>query len=237
MKELIQYAQEGVHSKVLNFMKESIKGKVLDIPAGQGALSSKLEEMGFKAFLGDIQRENLLYHNGRCVQMDLNYLLPFKNQIFDYVVCIEGIEHIENPHLLIHECARVLKKDGILILSTPNVMTIKSRWRFLFYSYLDYFRYFGPVPPSERHQIQEYDHQHINPLFYGELKWILEKEGLRIKKIETNRLVRKKWIIYPLVKWIVRYKTKRKFPEEPVYISDNLLGGEILILFAQKGKD
>lgn len=63
------------------------------------------------------------------------------------------------------------------------------------------------------------------------------KGRLRIKKIETNRLVRKKWIIYPLVKWIVRYKTKRKFPEEPVYISDNLLGGEILILFAQKGKD
>ncbi len=234
MNHLLPFASEGVHPKVLEVLDHVPRGLTLDAPAGQGFLSSRLEEKGFKVFLGDIERNNLLYRNQRCVQFDMNRTLPFKNESFNYIVCIEGIEHLENPHLLIREFVSSLKGNGLLILSTPNVMTIKSRWRFLFYSYLDYFRYFGPVPPSERHQIEAYDHQHINPLFYGEMKWLLEKEGLKIEKIETNRLVRKRGVLHPFIKWFVRVKTRRKFPEDPFYASDVLLEGENLIFVAQK---
>lgn len=237
MTDLLQFAADDVHSKVLVALEQMPRGWLLDAPTGQGALSRELEEMGFKAFLADIEKDNLVYRNGRSLQIDLNQPLPFKNQSFDYIVCVEGIEHLENPHHLIHEFSRILKKNGYLLLSTPNVMTIKSRWRFLFYSYLDYFRYFGPVPAKERHQIDVYDHQHINPLFYGEIKWILQKEGLRIKDLQTNRFVRTKGILYPLLKWLVKFKTKEKYPEDPAYVSDILLEGEILILLAEKVKN
>lgn len=234
MTDLVQFSSAGVHQKVLECLNQLQRGRVLDAPSGQGALSFELEKIGFKAFLGDIQKDNLLYRNGRCIQIDLNRALPFKARTFDYVVCLEGIEHLENPHLLICEFARVLKSDGCLIISTPNVMTIKSRWRYLFYSYLDYFRYFGPVPLSERHRIEEYDHQHINPLFYGEMKFLLEKYGFRIEKVETNRLVRKGGILFPFIKLLIRYKTKKKFPDDPIYISDTILEGENLILVAKR---
>lgn len=234
MSDYLEFAPEGVHYTVLEILREMPKGWLLDAPSGQGALSAKLESLGFKTFLGDIQRENLLFRNRRGVQMDLNDPLPFKDECVDYIACIEGIEHLENPHHLIKEFSRILKKGGILLLSTPNVMTLKSRWRFFFYGYLDYFRYFGPVPSTERHRIDAYDHQHINPLFYGELKYILAKSGLRIIRLETNRRVRKGRWMYPVLKWLVKTHTRKKYPDDPVYISDVLLEGENLIVVAQK---
>ncbi len=228
-----RYAAEGIHDKVLAYLVGFQRGFVLDVPSGQGILSKELEELGYKVFPGDIEIENIYYKKGRSVQLDLNTPLPFKEGTFDYVVCVEGIEHIENPHGLIREFARLIKKNGYLIVTTPNVMTIKSRLRFLFYSYLDFFKYFGPLPFEEKHRIKDYEHQHINPLFYGEMKFILEKYGFQIDRIETNRKVKKWKTVYPFLKWVIRNQTKKKFKRDSFFISDNLLEGEILIFITK----
>jgi SAM-dependent methyltransferase len=233
MELLVRYTAQGLHEKVVGCIEKFKRGIVLDVPSGQGALSKDLEKLGFKVFLGDIERENIIYQNGRCIQLDLNTSLPFKEGIFDYAFCVEGIEHIENPHALIKEFSRVVKRGGYIIISTPNVMTIKSRLRFLFYSYLDYFRYFGPPQQEEKHKIREYEHQHINPVFYGEMKFIFEKHGFNIEAIETNRRVRKWKMIFPLVKLFIKYKTKKKFPKDPLLVSDVILEGEALIFIAK----
>jgi SAM-dependent methyltransferase len=235
MGPLKRYSTDGVHERVLECMDGLPRGLVLDAPSGMGALSKDLEKLGFKVVLGDIERKNIFYQNGRCIQLDLNVSFPFKDDIFDYVFCVEGIEHIENPHLLIREFARVVKRGGSLIVSTPNVMTIKSRLRFLFYSYLDFFRYFGPLPLEEKHKIDEYEHQHLNPVSYSEMKFILERYGFKIEKVETNRKVRKWNIIFPLIKWFVKYKTRKKFPRDPLFVSDVILEGEDLIFIAKYG--
>jgi SAM-dependent methyltransferase len=235
MEDLKKYSSEGVHEKVLGCLGGLPRGFVLDVPSGQGVISKELEELGYKVFLGDIARQNILYKNGRCVQIDMEKPFPFKEKTFDYGVCVEGIEHIENPFGLVREFARVIKNGGYLIITTPNVMTIKSRLRFLFYSYLDYFRYFGPPPLEERHKIKEYEHQHLNPVFYGEMKFVLEKYGFKIEKVETNRMVRKWNIIFPLIKWLIKYKTRKKFPKDPLFVSDVILEGEDLIFIAKYG--
>jgi|GEM_PF-4034548 len=46
--------------------------------------------------------------------------LPFKDNSIDYILSLGVIEHFENPSLLVNKMARVLKKDGILFLTTPN---------------------------------------------------------------------------------------------------------------------
>lgn len=234
MGELKRYTTEGVHEKVLNYLKELPRGIVLDAPSGQGAFSKDLEYLGFKVFSGDIERENIIYKNGRCVQLNLNDFLPFKNRGFDFVVCIEGIEHIENPHHLVREFARLLKQGGYLIITTPNVMTIKSRLRFLVYSYLDFFKVFGPLPPEARYAVKEHEHLHINPIFCAEMKFILKKYGFEIETIETNKMVRKWNMFFPLIKWFVKYKTKKKFPKDPLYISDVILEGEDLMFITKR---
>ena len=232
--DLKQYASEGIHGIVIGFLSGQNQGTVLDAPSGQGGLTKALENLGFKVFAGDLKRENMIYRNGRCTQLDLNGVLPFKDNSFDCAVCAEGIEHLENPHHLIREFSRVLRNEGSLVVTTPNVMTIKSRVRFLFYSYLDFFRYIGPVPPSERHHAEEYDHQHINPIFYPELKFILEGNGFSVLRVDTNRKVVRWRMIHPFLKWFVKLKTSRKYPADSFYTSDTLLEGESLIVVARR---
>jgi SAM-dependent methyltransferase len=48
--------------------------------------------------------------------------IPFKENTFDVVVCFQVLEHIEDPQKAINEMHRVLKKGGILMLSTHGNM-------------------------------------------------------------------------------------------------------------------
>lgn len=48
------------------------------------------------------------------------HFLPFKNSVFDCVVCLEVIEHVKRPPMLMQEIYRVLKERSNIILSTPN---------------------------------------------------------------------------------------------------------------------
>ncbi len=46
--------------------------------------------------------------------------IPFEDEMFDFVIAGEILEHVKRPFEFIEELSRVLKKDGILYLSTPN---------------------------------------------------------------------------------------------------------------------
>ncbi|MEY4457260.1 MAG: hypothetical protein RLY15_1524 [Bacteroidota bacterium] len=50
----------------------------------------------------------------------LNEALPFKNNEFDIVTMLAVLEHLENPAAVLSEIQRVLKKDGLLILTVPS---------------------------------------------------------------------------------------------------------------------
>jgi hypothetical protein len=47
-------------------------------------------------------------------------------------------------------------------------------------------------------------------------------------------MVRKWKIIFPLIKYFIKFKTKKKFPKEPFFLSDTILEGEDLIFVAKK---
>lgn len=46
-------------------------------------------------------------------------ILPFEDQSFDYVTIVAVIEHFHYPDEIIQECHRVLRKQGLLIMTTP----------------------------------------------------------------------------------------------------------------------
>ncbi len=46
--------------------------------------------------------------------------LPFDDASFDLVVCFEAIEHVERPEDVLDGLRRVLRPDGILVVSSPN---------------------------------------------------------------------------------------------------------------------
>ncbi len=47
--------------------------------------------------------------------------LPFASESFDMVLCTEVLEHVTAPHVLFQEVRRVLKPDGHLVLTVPQV--------------------------------------------------------------------------------------------------------------------
>ena len=233
-RTLVDKNAPGTQEKVLSILKNLPRGRLLDAPAGEGALSERLREI-HDVVAVDIDEAYFKLSDLPFKKVDLNQTLPFEDESFDYVVSVEGIEHIENPFSCIREFGRVLKPGGDLIISTPNIMSIKSRTRFFFYSYHDFFRFID-LSYGFRHGLPEYEHQHINPMTFHELRYALQKAGLKIVDLHTNRYVRaKRWgLFYPLIKSFVVSLTRKKAPVDNFLVSRELLEGEILIIHAAK---
>ena len=63
------------------------------------------------------------------------YILPFKDDVFDTVVSIEVLEHLEKPQSFVNEICRVLKPGGTFFLTTRFIHEIHGE---------DYFRSLTP---------------------------------------------------------------------------------------------
>lgn len=101
------------------------KGKrVLDAACGAGYGASLLAEVGSHVVGVDLAAEALEYADHAFSGPD--YLqasvtdLPLQSGSFDLITAFEVIEHLSDWHSLLEECARVLRPDGTLVLSTPN---------------------------------------------------------------------------------------------------------------------
>ena len=104
------------------FIKSNMKGKVLDVGCSCGTLHSLISNKNVYGLdiedCGNI-KENFYIGDAQG--------MPFDDNFFDTVVAGELIEHLENPEKFLTEAKRVLKKDGILIISTPNKKSLVNR--------------------------------------------------------------------------------------------------------------
>lgn len=93
--------------------------------------------------------------------------LPFKEEVFDVVCAIELIEHLKRPEAFLSEVRRVLKENGKLVLTCPNIASFRSRL---------YFLIFGAFPDysNPKHV------QHFTSYTLGKL---LEENGFEIMNI------------------------------------------------------
>jgi len=101
-------------------------GLILDLGCGLGwgtnFLSSKGNVIGVDIDKDSIKKANEKYKHNKNVKFVVADAinLPFKHGSFDTVVSIEDIEHVKNQRKYLEEVYRVLKDNGILILTTPN---------------------------------------------------------------------------------------------------------------------
>lgn len=58
---------------------------------------------------------------------DANYKFPFPNDFFDIIIASQLIEHLINPDNLLLEASRMLKPDGMFLLSLPNLCAFHNR--------------------------------------------------------------------------------------------------------------
>jgi len=102
--------------------------RILDAGCGTGAALLYLKNFG-KTIGIDISPEALKYARkiGRVKKGDIS-ALPFKNESFDLVVCLDVIYHlwVRDYQKVLKEFNRVLKKDGLLLLREPAFQWLKS---------------------------------------------------------------------------------------------------------------
>lgn len=185
--DLLENAGENTHNVVEQLvLEEKNNKKLLDIPCGEGAFSKRLSDRGVDVSSADC--ENIIKFNKATFQIaDMNKTLPFRDIEFDGVVCIDGIEHIERQFDFIRECHRIVKPGGFLIISTPNITALRSRWRWL----LTGFHNKCKAPLNERNPMPLH---HINMLSLPDLRYLFETNGFTISKIVTNRIKLISWL-------------------------------------------
>lgn len=129
--------------------------KVLDLASGEGYGSFMLSEDAKEVVGVEIDKHAVEHASKKYRKDNLKFIqgsildIPIDGKnIFDLVVCFEAMEHVDDHKKLFSEIKRLLKSDGVLIISTPNKIT-----------YADLTNYNNPF--------------HINELYFVDFKELL----------------------------------------------------------------
>jgi SAM-dependent methyltransferase len=100
---------------------------VLDVACGEGYGAAMVAETAYKVVGVDLSADVIQHaKNNYRHHANLQFVtascgcLPFSDASFDFAISFETIEHIEKQKEFISELTRVLRPDGVLILSSPN---------------------------------------------------------------------------------------------------------------------
>jgi len=171
---------------------------VLDAPTGEGALAEALAQNGYEVHALDMDRGAEAILGARFRLADLNQPLPYPDARFDLVVCVEGIEHLENPWGLLCELRRVLAARGTLILTTPNTTSLRSRVRFLGSGF--YHTDKTPLDESARQPLH-----HIGLRTFVEWRYMLHTSGFRIGEVGATHIKPVSYLYGPWAAWMWLY--------------------------------
>jgi 2-polyprenyl-3-methyl-5-hydroxy-6-metoxy-1,4-benzoquinol methylase len=212
---------------------------ILDAPCGRtAALTLVLRERGFNVVAADLNHDaaQLL---SEFSEVDLNTSLPWPEASFDAVISTEGIEHLENHFVFLREVNRILKPGGLLILTTPNITSLRSRVRFFFSGFFG--RDGRPLNESAHHPLH-----HIGLATFPELRYEFHVSGLQIIKVTHTHIKPISYFYALQAPWTWLY-TKIAFRKEKdpaqrtrnkeilaILTSPSLLFGECLMLIAKK---
>ncbi|MGA2216299.1 MAG: methyltransferase domain-containing protein [Bryobacteraceae bacterium] len=100
--------------------------RVLDAGCGTGYGSAELAQSAAQVTGLDISADAIEYASASYPIPDLRFLessctaMPLPTGSFDLVVAFEVIEHLADYRAFLNECARVLTREGLLIVSSPN---------------------------------------------------------------------------------------------------------------------
>jgi SAM-dependent methyltransferase len=180
-------------------LEKVIKDKdvVLDIGCYDGFILSKLKEKkDFTPIVLDLDEKGLKIakQNGLGGILASGTQIPLKSRSVDVLMLLDVVEHIKRDNLLITEASKVLKKGGILILTTP----IKGKKLVPFINMKKLHKSWG-------HAKEGYS--------YGELKMLFDNNNFKILESTTyfNLLSRYAYFIIFYLPSPLFYKLKILF--------------------------
>lgn len=116
----IEAVSEFIGEYLLKQQRSNDSVKLLELGCADGLLGKALvDNFDFKNIVGvDLQDDQLKHNQFLAVQGDCQNL-PFKDNSFDILVGAALVEHIPSTSDFLKECYRVLRPEGLLVLTCP----------------------------------------------------------------------------------------------------------------------
>ncbi len=174
-------ADLGLHEEIAEVLVSNLpKGaRILDLGAGEGALSERLSDLGFNVLAVDKNEQDFKSKKVPFQKVDFNdkmavdHFVSSNKEAFDSVISVEVIEHVEDQWAYVRQLLTLTKSGGLVLITTPNITSWLSRVIFFssgrFHQFLDTDLHYG----------------HINPICPWRLKLILQQCGAQDIKIES----------------------------------------------------
>ncbi|MEO0248350.1 MAG: class I SAM-dependent methyltransferase [candidate division WOR-3 bacterium] len=112
-----------------NYLRESARQRLLDVGCGTGVILELLKTYGMAVgielsglAISFAKRRNLHL----LVQSDASRGLPFKDNSFSIITCLDVLEHLDDDSHLIEEMLRVCQPAGHIIITVPAMNSLWS---------------------------------------------------------------------------------------------------------------
>lgn len=177
------FAYTFVEKKILN---DHI---VLEVGCGEGYGTSIISKNSFKTIGLDVDKKTILhatkrYKTTKCIFKHYDGVnIPYCDNTFDVIISFQVIEHIEADINFISEIYRVLKKNGLFFVTTPNKT----------------YRLKPNQKPWNRYHKREYDSGQLKKVLlndFSDIKVYGIKGCTEIQKIENDRIKKILYITY-----------------------------------------
>jgi len=162
---IYNYLVNGFNTAVKNFFYDvsksktsnRIPNKILEIGVGEGQITeiclsvfpnAKYIAADIANGILNIAKNNLSKHQNQ-ISFEIQDIrnMPYDNDIFDLIICCEVLEHVSVPQNGLTEIYRVLKPNGLAVLSVPN----EPIWRVLNMARGYYWNNLGNTPGHINH--------------------------------------------------------------------------------------
>src|SRR5574341_181361 len=144
-------------SRMRSVLDLNPKGKVLDIGCGAGFFIESLKHYckDIEAYGCDISHIAISEAKKRNLDIEFDVTkdgkLPYDDNFFDYIICMEVLEHVPDMTGVLKEMRRVIKPNGIIHISVATEGQIGTLfWFFSQIHFFDYltFKYWGHIHPE-----------------------------------------------------------------------------------------
>ena len=145
-------------------------GNVLDIGCANGDFLYQAEKQGLRGSGIDIDPDLVkrAKKRGLNARVGSDEQMKFKKNSFEFIHLGDIIEHSRDPDRLLSNCHKILKPNGIVIISTPNIGSFFSRATYLFKNLFG-IQWGHPTPPY-----------HLYEFSYETLAELLKKRNFKI---------------------------------------------------------